>query len=160
MKFKKIIINLIGILIILSIFSNISNAQSSTIYSLNINNPPDKPCNINPENDSVNEPVNITLIVCCSDPDGDIMNISFYNAQGDILIGVHNNVSTGFPGIMSWSNLNYNTTYSWYAVANDSELENKSDTWTFKTIPYTGENRPPNNPTNPSPSNGSTNVFL
>jgi hypothetical protein len=128
MKFKKLLTNLLSIFLLISIiFSNMSYADSSKILSLNINNPPDKPCNINPDNGSIDEPINVTLIVCCSDPDGDLMNISFYNSQGDVLIGVHNNVSTGFPGIMEWSNLNYNTTYNWYAIANDSELENKSD---------------------------------
>ena len=161
MKYKKIITNILSLFILTSIiFSNISFADSIDIISLNINNPPDKPCNINPDNGSINEPINVTLIVCCSDPDGDTMNISFYNTQGDILIGIHNNVSTGFPGIMEWANLDYNTTYQWYAIANDSELENKSDIWTFKTIQYTGDNRPPNNLSNPSPSNGMTGVVL
>jgi len=161
MKYKKIITNILSLFILTSIiFSNISFADSIDIISLNINNPPDKPCNISPDNGSINEPINVTLIVCCSDPDGDTMNISFYNTQGDILIGIHHNVSTGFPGIMEWANLDYNTTYQWYAIANDSELENKSDIWTFKTIQYTGDNRPPNNPVNPSPSSGMTGVVL
>ena len=161
MKSKKNMMNILCLFTLLSIIlSNVSLANSSNIYVLNVNTPPIKPCNINPNNGSINQPINITLIVCCSDPDNDTMNVSFYNAQGDTLIGIHYNVSSGFPGMMQWTNLNYNTTYEWYAIANDSEFENQSDTWNFKTIPYTGENRPPNIPSNPSPANGSVNVSL
>ncbi len=159
MTFKKLIGNLSTLIILISLlFSNITYASTLEIVTLNTNNPPNKPCNISPDTGSINQPINITLYVCCSDPDGDIMNISFYNAVGDILIGVDNNVPTGFAAIMEWSNLDYNTTYYWYAVANDSEFENKSDVWHFTTILNPNANNPPNKPSNPSPSHNETGI--
>jgi hypothetical protein len=130
-----------------------SNVENLNIYNMVlINEPPHKPCNIYPINNSVDISINVNLTVCCYDPNGDPMDIYFYNAENDTLIGIDEDVSLGFHGEIEWQNLDYNTTYSWYAIANDSEFENKSDTWNFKTIENNMDNNPPNQPTNPNPS--------
>jgi len=98
-----------------------------------VNNPPDKPSTPSPENNSINVNLNPTLSVYASDPDEDTMNISFYNASDDSLIDIATNVANGSTALVDWPDLSYNTTYYWYAVANDSQFETRSDTWQFTT---------------------------
>jgi len=105
------------------------------------NNHPDKPTNPQPANNSDNIILNPQLSVDVSDIDGDTMNVSFYNATDDSFIDSINNVISGDTATVTWSDLSYNHTYSWYARANDSEFETKSDTWNFTT--KTEENNPP-----------------
>lgn len=106
-----------------------------------VNNPPDQP--------SLNGPasggnvtglnttsVNVTLNVSVSDPDGDSLNVSFYNSSGDIL-GWNGDVPDDSWTTYNWSNLSEGN-YEWYAVAKDpSGNSTQSDTWNFtiKTYP-------------------------
>ncbi|EMR75198.1 hypothetical protein MBGDF03_00962 [Thermoplasmatales archaeon SCGC AB-540-F20] len=136
-----------------SIFENRSDTWTFT--TMLQNDPPYKPSDPQPENNSTNVSINPTISVLVTDPDNDTMNISFYNASGG-LIGSDFNVSNGSRAEVNWSSLQYNTTYSWYAIANDSVFENRSDTWTFTTT----QNRPPNQPINPDPYNGETGVDI
>ncbi|MCK5261245.1 MAG: DUF2341 domain-containing protein, partial [Thermoplasmatales archaeon] len=117
------------------------------------NHPPNKPINPQPENNSEDVTINPTLSVLVTDPDNDTMNVSFYDASDDSLIGFDNDVSNGSRAEVPWSGLQYNTTYSWYAIANDSIIENRSDNWTFTTILPPEENNPPYKPINPQPEN-------
>ena len=100
--------------------------------------------------------MNPTISVIVTDPDGDKMNVSFYNASDDSLIGTDFDVSNGSVAKIIWYNLQYNTTYSWYAIADDGEYTNQSDTWNFTTT----INHPPNEPTNPSPGNNSDDISI
>ena len=102
--------------------------------NIEINNiPPDKPINPQPENNSLNISLNPTLSVYVTDPDNDIMDVSFYDASDDSLIDTDLNVISGDTASIKWNDLTYNTTYKWYAIARDSEYESKSDVWTFTT---------------------------
>ena len=49
------------------------------------------------------------------------------------LIGTDTGVPSGGAASVPLSGLNYSTTYSWYAVADDSLAETQSDTWNFTT---------------------------
>ena len=120
------------------------------------NNPPNKPTKPSPENNSENIDIKLTLSVNVTDPDGDTMNVSFFDASDDSLIDTSMNVENGSTATITWSDLSYNTTYQWYAGANDSSLETKSDTWKFTTK----ENNPPDKPTDPIPKNNSENVDI
>ncbi len=73
-----------------------------------------------------------TLSVSVSDPDGDTMNVTFYHASNDSVIDSNSGVTNGTTSV-TWSGLSYNTTYEWYAVANDSQAESQSSTWSFTT---------------------------
>ncbi|MCK4333050.1 MAG: lamin tail domain-containing protein [Thermoplasmatales archaeon] len=137
-----------------SIFENRSDTWTFT--TMLQNDPPYKPSDPLPGNNSTNVPINPTISVLVTDPDDDTMNVSFYNASDDNLIGTATNVSNGSRAEVNWSSLQYNTTYSWYAIANDSIFENRSDTWTFTTT----QNRPPNQPFNPDPYSGETGVDI
>ena len=84
------------------------------------------------------------------------MNVSFYNASDDSLIDVAEDVQNGTRAEVIWSDLECSTTYSWYAIANDSIFENRSETWFFTTI----INHPPNEPKDPDPEDGATGVDI
>ena len=112
-----------------------------TTESLPINHPPDKPSNPSPANNSKNMSINPILSVLVTDPDGDLLDVHFYNALDDSLIGTVDNVPNGSVAAIHWNGLDYNQTYQWYVIVNDSEFEVKSDTWNFGTIHE--ENQPP-----------------
>jgi subtilisin family serine protease len=97
--------------------------------------------------------LNPTLSVEVSDPDGDSLDVSFYNASDDNLIGTHIGVTSGGTASISWFNLSEGTTYSWYTVAFDGTVSTNSSIWFFTT------NYAPNMPTNPTPS-GITGISL
>jgi hypothetical protein len=98
------------------------------------NNPPDEPTLVSPDDGStVDSTDSATLEVVVSDPDNDPMDVYFYNDSDDSLIGTATDVDSGDSAQVSWLGLSTNTTYHWYAVANDSQLETKSDTWSFNT---------------------------
>ena len=118
---------------------------------------PDKPSDPKPANNSENVSINPLLSVLVTDPDNDTMNVTFYNASDDIKIDSVDNVSNGTRANVTWSNLDYNTTYSWYAIANDSVYETRSDIWNFTTMK---ENHPPYEPSNPAPEDGSENISI
>ena len=96
-----------------------------------------------PANDEIDVSVNPTLTVDVSDPDGDSMNIVFFDAKDGSIIGTDHNVENGGTASVTWSGLNPNTAYSWYATANDGQLENNSDPWTFITIKQSAVGLPP-----------------
>jgi len=98
------------------------------------NRPPNKPTDPDPENDEVYVSLRPILFVRVNDPDGDLMNVSFYWSDGK-LIGKDLNV-TNFDRYAIFSideDLEYNTTYSWYTIVNDGEYSNRSKTWNFTT---------------------------
>ncbi|MFH1102020.1 MAG: PKD domain-containing protein [Methanobacteriota archaeon] len=97
------------------------------------NHAPDQPTNPSPANGANEVDTSPTLSVTVSDPDGDSMDIRFYNAAGDQLIGVDSAVSSGDTASVTWSGLQSSSQYSWYAVADDSQLQTTSNTWSFTT---------------------------
>ena len=103
--------------------------------SIPANNPPNEPTLIAPypSGRTVSGTTSTTLRVGVSDPDEDSMDVSFYNANGDVLIGTTIGVSSGGTASYVWTGLSPDTSYSWYAVANDGILETQSATWAFKT---------------------------
>ena len=107
-----------------------------------------------PDNDVINVAfywVNVTF-----EGEINLTNISFYWINGtDIgiydlinytaesqLIGIAYNVTSGSIAKVGTLYLEYNKTYYWYAVANDSQYENASEVWKFTTA----INHPPNKP--------------
>ncbi len=112
-------------------------------YTIPPNNPPNKPTNPTPSNNSENISLNPMLSVQVTDLDDDTMNVSFYNASNDNLIGTTYNVPNASTATIEWPDLTYNKTYHWYAIANDSKDKTQSDTWNFKTETEEIENIPP-----------------
>lgn len=97
------------------------------------NRPPNKPINPDPANGATGIDINPTLSVDVSDPDNDAMNVTFYDASTHTIIGTDYNVPSGTRASVVWSGLAYDTTYSWYTVADDGEYTNTSATWSFTT---------------------------
>jgi hypothetical protein len=97
------------------------------------NRAPDQPTNPGPSDSATNVDVNPTLSVYVSDPNGDSMDVTFYDAIDDSVIGTDYDVSSGSTASITWSGLDYDITYNWYAVSDDSEYTNTSDTWSFTT---------------------------
>jgi photosystem II stability/assembly factor-like uncharacterized protein len=121
------------------------------------NTPPDQPFNPIPTDGETNLNLDPTLSVKVTDPNSDTMTVRFYDASDNSLIGTDANVVSGQRAYIIWNGLGSSTIYSWYAVADDGEDTTQSQTWSFTT---TGSNQPPNEPTNPMPSNGAVDVEL
>ena len=126
--------------------------EYSSVYSINVqiekNNPPFKPNNPFPDDHANDVGLNTLLSVDVFDPEGDTMDVSFYQIDGT-LIGCDYDIVSGDTASIEWGNLNYNTSYNWYAVADDGDYQNQSIMWEFKTIEMPNDNQPPFKPVNP-----------
>ena len=97
-----------------------------------INHPPDPPSNPSPSNGATGVSRSPTLRVKVYDIDGDTLTVRFYDADTHTLIGT-DTASSGSTASVTWSGLQADHQYRWYAVASDGEFEATSDTWTFRT---------------------------
>jgi len=95
-----------------------------------VNHLPDRPVNPTPLNDLINQSISLLLSVDVFDPDGDNLDVTFY--IDDVSVGTDNLVISGQTASIDVE-LEYNTTYFWYAIADDGQYTNKSDTWVFTT---------------------------
>ena len=114
-------------------------AEIYTFTTEQENHPPNKPINPSPWNGEPGVSTNPTLSVDVSDPDNDVLTVIFYNASNQKEIGRNTDVPSGNRAEVTWSGLSEYATYFWYAVADDGEYTNQSDTWNFTT----GEYSPP-----------------
>lgn len=103
----------------------ISMSQSTTNYA------PYYLANPTPLHGAIDVDLPPILSVRVSDVDGDLMNVSFYDASDDSLIEIDTNVPNGGIASIIWFGLSEGTTYDWYVVASDGFLSNVSSTWTF-----------------------------
>jgi len=95
--------------------------------------PPNKPKEPSPEDGEDSVGLVVTLEVEVSDPDSEKMKVFFYNAltgdpSTDELKGIDYSANDGEIASCSFT-LPFETTFAWYAVANDSKLEKQSDIW-------------------------------
>jgi len=98
---------------------------------------PSVPTNPIPNHLAVGVGLNPTLSVDVSDPNGDTMDVSFYDASGPTLIGTDFGVSSPGTASFPWSGLSADTTYTWYAVADDGTSATPSPVWQFTTMDTT-----------------------
>jgi len=130
--------------------SQIVNVQVTST----VNNPPGSPTIIAPANGATGINLNPQLQVMVSDPDDNLLDVTFYDAQTDSVIGTVENIQSGQQATVVWSGLNPSSTYYWYVVASDSQLETGSSVWSFTT--QSVANRAPGQPTLVSPMDMST----
>jgi hypothetical protein len=97
---------------------------------------PSTPKNPSPGFGVVNVSINPYLSIDVLDPDEEVMDVSFYNALDDSLIGTDSNVVSGETASVQWKDLSYLTNYYWYAIANDGSHDTKSDVYSFTTVDY------------------------
>ncbi|MFX1442767.1 MAG: hypothetical protein ACFFHV_05080, partial [Promethearchaeota archaeon] len=131
----------------------LASTQSATWSFSTANNAPNAPTNPVPADGATGVSGNPVLSVDVSDLDGDSMDVSFYDASDDSLIGTDTGVLSGGTASVSWLGLSGNTNYQWYAIATDGLASIQSATWSFSTA-----NNAPNAPTNPVPADGATGV--
>ncbi|MBC7128185.1 MAG: tandem-95 repeat protein [Thermoplasmatales archaeon] len=112
-----------------------------------VNHPPNKPSLVSPANNSADVSINQTLTVHVVDVDGNSMSVKFYGRKlGNStwqLLGINTGVGNNTDTSITWYNLEYGTTYEWYAGANDSITENSSDIWRFTTQSFPTVNHAP-----------------
>lgn len=117
------------------------------------NQPPYEPMNPSPVDGATDVNLSPLLNVTVSDPDGDIMDVFFYNASDNLLIGTNNGVLSGGIASISWNSLQYSTLYQWYVIVNDSLLSNTSAIWSFTTKNASVPSNPPTRRSRSNPSN-------
>jgi len=78
--------------------------------------------------------------------------LTFYDASDNSIIGIDTVLGGSGTASVSWSGLSAGTMYSWFVIASDSLSPAQSDTWSFTT------NYMPDEPANPSPNDGATNI--
>lgn len=95
---------------------------------------PNQPTVNSPSDSATKQALSVSLNVTVTDPDGDAMNISFFNNATDVQIGsTQTNIVNGSTAQVTWSGLSAGTTYSWYVNATDGSLTNQSSVWSFTT---------------------------
>jgi len=98
----------------------------------------------------------VTLNISITDPDGELFNVTWYNATNNAIFNINSSITNGSDVTYTLIGLTNNKTVSWFASIldlNNSEVTNGS-TWTFilnETVNYTPTiivNFPTNNDTN------------
>lgn len=142
-KIQRIYCIILFLFVISSILFSIklSNAddQINVFFLAVSNSAPDNATNFYPQNESINISIPVTLEVVVYDNTSDTIDVYFYNATDDSLIGINYNVSTyglnAGTASFIWSDLENNLTYRWYTISRDGEYNNTSDIWNFRTTP-------------------------
>jgi len=86
-----------------------------------------------PEDVSIEVDTDPELSVRVIHPEEQSMNVSFYDASDDDLIGKEEDVRSGARANTTWQGLEQETTYEWYVVVDDGEKTVRSEGWTFTT---------------------------
>lgn len=128
-------------------------------FTVFINSPPNQPSNPDPNDGETDVDVETDLSWTCSDPDGDSVVFDVYleaNDQSpDVLVSYHQSQPYYDPP----NPLEYETHYWWRIVAWDPYgASTPGPNWDF----FTGEkpNDPPNEPSNPDPWDGATEIDI
>ena len=105
-----------------------------TLYAATANNPPDAGDPYPPDGANI---TNTTVMLSCRvmDPDGDVLNVTFYNARTQEILGSVNNVASGSRVYCTWSGLSYYSSYEWFVRVSDGKTEVQSPTWHFNVVP-------------------------
>ncbi|MBS3817717.1 MAG: hypothetical protein KGY76_09175, partial [Candidatus Thermoplasmatota archaeon] len=107
---------------------NIDNVKIS-----GVNMAPSSPTNPSPNNGAIDvSATEVDLSVDVRDPDGDPLDVSFYDSS-NTLIGEETGVPSGSTASVTWSGLEEGTEYSWYAEASDGVTSSQSNIWSFTT---------------------------
>ncbi len=115
---------------------NIKSNDKNGVFEVSVNvvsHPPDEPSGPVPEDGASGVDVNCVLSVDVRDSDDDSLSVSFFDAGDDSLIDVVNGVESGDTASVEWDGLEYNSEYSWYAIADDGVFETQSEIFSFTT---------------------------
>ena len=103
---------------------------------------PNKPSSPSPSDQETGVGLKPVLKVKVVDEDTERLDVFFYNAETDKLLGTDIKVTSGHNAEYQHV-LEFDTTYAWYAIVNDSIQENRSDTFFFTTMVTPPDNIPP-----------------
>lgn len=92
-----------------------------------------------PENNAEGIETDVNLSVHAEHGSDESMDITFYDAEENETIGTDHDVDSGESAEVQWDGLKMNTTYEWYAEADDGENSAQSSTWSFTTKTPEGE---------------------
>ncbi len=98
------------------------------------NSPPKAPTDPSPTNGTSGVGTSPTLRVNVSDPDGDLLKVSFYNGLDDSLIGAVSGVYSGGTASIIWPDLTEDISYNWSVVIEDVAVKTNSSLWSFTTF--------------------------
>lgn len=117
----------------------VDDGTVNVIFEMDIetanNRPPDAPVLISPENNSVDQEVQVVLEWSCNDVDEDDLtySVEILNDQNSEVLEFENLTDT----TLTVSGLTYGTKYFWQVSASDDINESTlSDVFTFETLPY------------------------
>ena len=133
-----------------------STSTSGPVWSFTTyyNDPPYEPSNPSPPNGATDVDLDADISWNGGDPNGDSVTYDIYfgTVTPPPLVEWDYEYNTWDPGTLS-----LNTDYFWKIISEDEHgSTNEGPIWTFKT----GENTPPYEPSNPSPTDGATDVEL
>lgn len=114
-----------------------SNPQDAyQVATLTVIDGPSKPSDPAPADGAtgVSATAGVELSASVNHHAGSSMTVRFYDASNDGLIGTATNVASGSRASVTWDDLQFGTTYQWYAVADDGAHTSQSDTWQFTTM--------------------------
>jgi hypothetical protein len=97
--------------------------------------PPEPPSEPLPPPGAIDVTVPVTLSVAVSDPDGDALEVTFYDAVHGAILGVQSGVPSGTRAGIVWTEPVYGAAYDWYAVVSDGSSVVVSPVWSFLTKP-------------------------
>ena len=98
---------------------------------MNSNQAPLQPINLNPPDNSINNPLNLTLSWNCTDPENDPMQFEVYFGPAGNMQLIQSSICTKTCLV---NNLQACTTYQWQVVAKDNQCNSTSGpVWSFST---------------------------
>ena len=115
--------------------SNLQTTSPLWYFTTVRKNTPPSIQNIAPENYAVVDTLTPTLKVYVLDPDEDILTVHFYDASTHSLLGSNSHAKNDSTVSFPWDDIDYASSYSWYAVVNDSLTQRQSPQWHFTTPP-------------------------
>ena len=87
-----------------------------------------------PADGAAGQDLSVTLNVDVRCPSGEHVNVTFYNASDDIIIGGKQYDKVNETVDVLWQNLSYNSTYNWYVIVESRNFSDlKNGTWSFTT---------------------------
>ena len=111
---------------------NVEDAPIRADARCMFNNPAPAPTDPSIPDGSAGVSLSPTLSVTVSDPDGQPLDVYFYDEYGN-QIGAEVGVSSGESASITWSGLSSDTQYSWYVTVFDGMETTTSETWSFTT---------------------------